>query len=809
MIKAPFNFVPLADNVYFPQWASQISHDIPFRDGVSGTINFRITAQSPIFVRNGHTKDDKNNGTEVYKSFSKTPDDRFFIPATSIKGAIRNVLEIMSLGKMTQTQNQSFGIRDLSNGADGTFYRDKIKTENVHCGWLKMLREDNYTLQDCGLPGRISAEDIDGKLGIGLEKFVKHKLNFKDDDNRTTKRKYEMCGFKSKEDGKKIDVDFGKLTFSFSPDYELREDKSMKVGKRLFVKFDDDGEDGVLIFTGQPGPREQKMKKGKLTWVGKYFEFVFPIVEDNYEPVNKHVVKEFLSIHKNSPDYENLWKDKLHNGESIPVFFTLDKNVKVEAIGLSYMFKYPAFNTVHNAVSADFIDDDRLDLSECIFGTVDSREGALKGRVAFSHAMAIGNPRELQEKEYVLSTPHPSYYPLYLGDGQTWNSGSIKLAGRKRYPVRDAIMPSTAGTGDMKSYFKPLDKGSQFEFKVRFHNLKQVELGALLSALTFHGDSECFHSLGMAKPYGFGKVKIEVIGFDASTYLEAFEQEMNTFTSNSWKSQLNELFAMAKGIPAGRENDFSYMKMSTNTNENEFKAGKDDYANGKQLGTFTQIIDGNVPIAKYIGNVAADCERVNMEEVREKQRQKKEQYNSLMCKAQELIDSHKFEDAESILNEAEKFTVDKKEIERLRDMIKAKRENEEAARKAMIDTLVADGDKYFEAQKYNEALEKYQEAEKLGKPGLYDKIQKCKKAIKLGERTFDEHLKDAPTSTAGAFIGHIDEWIKLNKPFGKQELEKVKAKSNEHKDSLKNRDNKKWEKEFNKWVNTLNINELQ
>ena len=142
-------------------------------------------------------------------------------------------------------------------------------------------------------------------------------------------------------------------------------------------------------------------------------------------------------------------------------------------------------------------------------------------------------------------------------------------------------------------------------------------------------------------------------------------------------------------------------------------------------------------------------------------------------------------------------------------MIKAKRENEEAARKAMIDTLVADGDKYFEAQKYNEALEKYQEAEKLGKPGLYDKIQKCKKAIKLGERTFEEHLKDAPTSTACAFIGHIDEWIKLNKPFGKQELEKVKAKSNEHKDSLKNRDNKKWEKEFNKWVNTQNINELQ
>ena len=55
-IKAPFNFVPLNEKVFFPDWADQISHDIPFSDGESGEIELELEAQTPIFVRNGHTK---------------------------------------------------------------------------------------------------------------------------------------------------------------------------------------------------------------------------------------------------------------------------------------------------------------------------------------------------------------------------------------------------------------------------------------------------------------------------------------------------------------------------------------------------------------------------------------------------------------------------------------------------------------------------------------------------------------------------------------------------------------------------------
>ena len=101
MIRAPYNFVPHSDKVYFPDWAEEISHDIPFSDGISGFLNLSIEAVTPIFVRNGHTALDANEKNDVYKSFSKTPDNCYFIPATTIKGCIRSVVEIISMGKMS------------------------------------------------------------------------------------------------------------------------------------------------------------------------------------------------------------------------------------------------------------------------------------------------------------------------------------------------------------------------------------------------------------------------------------------------------------------------------------------------------------------------------------------------------------------------------------------------------------------------------------------------------------------------------------------------------------------------------------
>ena len=187
MIKAPFNFVPLNDKPYIAEWADLISQDIPFKDGISGTVKLRIEAKSPVFV-NDKIKEDLNEVCEfchIEQNGVKT----YFIPGTSIKGMIRNVMEILSFGKMTQVQNQSFGIRELdSKKADGKFYHKKVKVDNVRCGWLR-YDKGHYFLNDCGLPRRISAEELDKKFSMGLMAFIKESRNFKSDDNKTAKKK--------------------------------------------------------------------------------------------------------------------------------------------------------------------------------------------------------------------------------------------------------------------------------------------------------------------------------------------------------------------------------------------------------------------------------------------------------------------------------------------------------------------------------------------------------------------------------------------------------------------------------------------
>ena len=48
IIKSPFNFVPIVDQVVSPDWVDEISQDIPFSDGVRGSIDHSITADIPI-----------------------------------------------------------------------------------------------------------------------------------------------------------------------------------------------------------------------------------------------------------------------------------------------------------------------------------------------------------------------------------------------------------------------------------------------------------------------------------------------------------------------------------------------------------------------------------------------------------------------------------------------------------------------------------------------------------------------------------------------------------------------------------------
>lgn len=550
-IKAPYNFVPFNDMVVTPEWIHQISHDVPFKEGLSGSLEIEIRAETPIFVRDGIASNGDDQGGNTPHRFSQY-NNQFFIPGTSIKGMVRNVLEILSFGRMADRVNDDrYALRDLS-GSMKDEYLSNFKPDSIYCGWLeKDMQTNRYRLYDCGHPGRISHKELDKKAKTKFSEYFTSKEKFKPkkDYEKSAQRKYDLFG-------REKSLDY---SFAFTKD---------SAGRKIYVYDNQGNEKGALVFTGQPGLRQLKGEK----WTGHHLEFIF-FDQKGQTPVDvpSKVMADFLFAYfdgdknKWSEDWK-VWRKKLNEGHKIPVFFLKDGGA-ISSLGLSYLFKLPFKNSVGALLSGH---KDKRDLSDAIFGFTD-KEDALKGRVHIGHAFASETFKAEEASEAVsavLGSPKASYFPNYIRQNvnrggkvskyKTYMDAGAKIAGWKRYPVRKDIQNGGTHADDnnenIKTRFFPLKAGAIFESKIQYHNLLPVELGALLSALTFHGSDDVWYSLGMGKPLGYGKVSLKVSNInedDKKAYLGAFEAYMNAklgFKEPTWheSEQVAELITMAK-----------------------------------------------------------------------------------------------------------------------------------------------------------------------------------------------------------------------------------------------------------------------
>jgi len=562
MITAPFNFVPLSEKVFFPNWADEVSHDVPFEDSQSGSIDITITAKSPIFIRNHYIEGDRfipENEKDIKKRTSVefchhqgTP----YIPSSSVKGMVRNVLEIMSFSKMSIFNDDTYAVRDLSKSDN--FYMKEMK-QNTYSGWLKKV-DDEYVIEDCGIAGRISHEEIDKAFDVEFSKFFKqNKFNPKDAKEKTSEYKYNLLNKDS------LTINVGEKFFSKN-----------KFDTREFYKFNSSGKNsGTLVLTGQPTARKNSGKKGD----GKGYEFIFFKRKGDISVDNK-VMEKFLFAYfdkrktepKESPDW-TYWKNKLSNSQKVPVFFQKDSTGKIKHIGLSYLYKLPYNHSVSKGIPK-IHNDKRADLVETMFGHL-QENNSLKGRIQFSHFKADTKELAKEKKEVVLGTPRASYYPIYVKQIEnnlytTFMNDDFSLSGRKRYPINTKIEEYPLPTDKNGKVNKkvvttlhPMKKETIFHGKVRFHNLKKIELGALLSALTFHDTKGCFHNIGMAKPLGYGKIEVKIEGMEIEEYLKAFERTMNKNISDwSNQEQLTELISMATEQKNGGSSKLRYMDLS-------------------------------------------------------------------------------------------------------------------------------------------------------------------------------------------------------------------------------------------------------
>lgn len=603
-IKSPYNFVPLSEEVYTPSWADKISQDVPFKDGVSGKIRLRITAETPIFIRNGEKQDkekDSNKDGQTAKqdadkkpqTFSKTPDGRFYIPATSIKGEVRNVLEIMSFGRMTVDERAKFAHREWDQRE--LYPLQKVTNQQeIHCGWLRRKsNQEGYEIEDCGKPRRIHHTDMDAYFGkkVMEENFstngnssLNKSKSTKEEDNsqKTMAYKYSVIRKAGLED----------MLENFH--YANREETDVP-GFANCVAYCEGSENvGTIVMTGQSASWNNNLDKNHA----KIHEFVFPNVKNGSLDFSKEELEHFKFIYSRDEKEWKFIRKRLNTKNGCPIFFRVN-GTKVRDWGLAFMYKLPYDRSVYESLPPKHKKEEvEPDLAECIFGYINQKSPSgkdknthknklsLKGRVQFGHAFCL-TAEEDEEKTITLSSPKASYYPTYIRQNEkdietngykTYDKG--QLSGWKRYVLKDNAAPQSTGTEKTDTPIRPLKAGATFECDITFHNLRPIELGALLSAITFHNTPECRHQLGQGKPYGFGKVRYEVltdtIGEQSiSFYLEKFEMEMEDNFSNktNWitSPQIAELFTIAQNHNINSADArFQYMKLDPASGVNDF-----------------------------------------------------------------------------------------------------------------------------------------------------------------------------------------------------------------------------------------------
>lgn len=637
-IHSPYYFAPLEDEVWRPD--DCVSHDIPFSDGISGTLDIEIQAMRPLYIRGTAKRPDQDlskfgpggkASAEEQQQFKRwtepyrlNDDGPYAIPGSSLRGVIRSVLKIISYGSMRHTDDTRISMRDLQMAEYQNEMTDKDDNRGylpkTQSGWLRERRDGGWELIPCE-SARVEQELIEESL----HKKVLLGDDFKDN---SIEKKYRLLSTdKNSHPVKSVMFESEGILSS----HRHSSPRPLVYDSVYSIQVTDESANGSLVLTGQPSARKSREnaynnKNGKQGTRGKHMEFVFhspsladlQSMPDSQQILNIHpsVVSDFLTTHHSeSKEVESwkFWKPYLKNGEWIPVFYLADGHF-IWALGLAQMFRLPGLRATHDGLPPSHRET-RPDFTDLLLGCIG--EKSLAGRVSFGAAIIKDSQVKAREQALwrVLGSPRPSYYPNYLvqksqqnssrlknNEYSTYLSKEIRLKGWKRYAVRPDVAaddqqvyedPALTQANQVTNYksataFRPLPAGSSFQGTIRFHNLRPHELGALIWALTWGDHAELRHSIGMAKPLGFGSSRISIVG-GLDTTLNDFQERditlrecMKQFVAKMeqifphWRSSASiaELTALADPRLAAKvEHLLDYPKLVVGK-ENDFTAAK-------------------------------------------------------------------------------------------------------------------------------------------------------------------------------------------------------------------------------------------
>lgn len=475
---APYNFIPFDRTLPVPG-----PDDSKTR--FSGRIICRLEAKTPLFI-GGYSK----KGSDAEKGLTERHflklNGRYCIPGSSIKGMLRELVEIMSCSQIMDSQisDKRPAYRRVAE-ADSD-YRNKFKPiekgarDIPNGGYLHKGRDGKYYICPCKVlasrgrhPGALSGEKFDSVSGDGSPR---------------------------------------KCVYYFQAP---EKDKRLPVSDQVFQEFLEQMPAATSSGAEAPETGKQAHDPGQVPkWKAEQEEL----------PEGKKGVKVFFT--KNGP------------------------GGTIDAIGYTYYFrrlykysprdlaKYDSpkdvdfCSNLFGYVSKTNARKGRVSVETCAIDDGAEEDGKWMLVLAGPHESCIRNYIK-QDPAQITNYAETNYKKL-RDYGSCDCKVKSELAGRKYYWHRKAddgyrdigLHPQSAAkendNGEAKanenmiSSVFPLKAGASAEFSVDLDHLTKAEVGAVIEALRLPfnkggGDDAVFcHKIGGAKPYGFGSVKITI-----------------------------------------------------------------------------------------------------------------------------------------------------------------------------------------------------------------------------------------------------------------------------------------------------------
>lgn len=533
---APYNFVPLGSKV-----VTVTPDDLPDQ-GVydpkrrTGRIECRLTTETPLYVRGPLTPEEfeqAESDAEAERSWREQTRNKpeFFyvdvksqapvIPGSSLRGMFRTLVEIVAYGKVKPVSQQKLFFRAVA---------DRMTTLRESYQRQMQQAQAGYVTESDGDYSIRPARQIGGYSFFKVSEAVlrEGRVTFIPLSSPHYRPQYVKCWFNTSD---RYADSASAVSATQKPDYIQ----------------------GFLVCSGRFGRKKQK-------------HWLIPHPDSNVDPlpIPEEAVEAYidtLTRHQRQKPPFNPKTGCLVPGN--PVFY-YEQHGEVVGFGPTRNFRVAYRKPGERAALSprDFVPPalrtpEDVDLAEAIFGYVEperekgrgKRKGvALAGRVFVSDARLADN-QSLEEiwltKDQnevtvprILAGPKPTTFAHYLVQrrpnrirvkGRRDHRNVLDLShyssqtpddtvirGHKLYwhkgPVEAADIEEEQAVQDndtQHTQIRPVRSGTQFRFTLRFENLSDVELGALLWILDKAAKPKYRLKLGMGKPLGMGAIKID------------------------------------------------------------------------------------------------------------------------------------------------------------------------------------------------------------------------------------------------------------------------------------------------------------